>query len=115
MNKTQREFDNRDKFIELGYNIAYYRKHAGLTQEQRLSASASVASTSARLKRRIWCVRSHWSCCSTSPMCWTSRHTSYCGSGMRNKIICEGCCVSALLTKSRITATYGILEEKQRR
>ena len=34
MNKTQREFDNRDKFIELGYNIAYYRKHAGLTPEQ---------------------------------------------------------------------------------
>ena len=34
MNKTQREFDNRDKFIELGYNIADYRKHAGLTQEQ---------------------------------------------------------------------------------
>ncbi len=28
------EFDNRQKFIELGYNIAYYRKHAGLTQEQ---------------------------------------------------------------------------------
>ena len=24
----------RGKFIELGYNIAYYRKHAGLTQEQ---------------------------------------------------------------------------------
>ena len=34
MDKTQREFDNRDKFIKLGYNIAYYRKHAGLTQEQ---------------------------------------------------------------------------------
>ena len=34
MDNTQREFDNRDKFIELGYNIAYYRKHAGLTQEQ---------------------------------------------------------------------------------
>lgn len=34
MDKTQREFDSRDKFIELGYNIAYYRKHAGLTQEQ---------------------------------------------------------------------------------
>lgn len=28
------DFDNRKKFIELGYNIAYYRKHAGLTQEQ---------------------------------------------------------------------------------
>ena len=27
-------FDNTQKFIELGYNIAYYRKHAGLTQEQ---------------------------------------------------------------------------------
>ncbi len=27
-------FDNRSRFIELGYNIAYYRKHAGLTQEQ---------------------------------------------------------------------------------
>ena len=26
--------DNSQKFIELGYNIAYYRKHAGLTQEQ---------------------------------------------------------------------------------
>ena len=27
-------FDNTQKFIETGYNIAYYRKHAGLTQEQ---------------------------------------------------------------------------------
>lgn len=27
-------FDNTQKFIELGYNIAYYRKHRGLTQEQ---------------------------------------------------------------------------------
>lgn len=25
---------NDQKYIELGYNIAYYRKHAGLTQEQ---------------------------------------------------------------------------------
>lgn len=27
-------FDNTEKYIELGYNISYYRKHAGLTQEQ---------------------------------------------------------------------------------
>lgn len=27
-------FDNTQKYIEIGYNIAYYRKHAGLTQEQ---------------------------------------------------------------------------------
>lgn len=27
-------FDNTTKYIELGYNIAYYRKHSGLTQEQ---------------------------------------------------------------------------------
>ena len=27
-------FDNTQKYIELGYNIAYYRKRAGLTQEQ---------------------------------------------------------------------------------
>ncbi|MBE6758819.1 MAG: helix-turn-helix transcriptional regulator [Ruminococcaceae bacterium] len=27
-------FDNVDKFIEVGYNIAYYRKHANLTQEE---------------------------------------------------------------------------------
>lgn len=27
-------FNNKEKFIELGYNIAYYRKHRGLTQEQ---------------------------------------------------------------------------------
>lgn len=26
--------DNSKKYIELGYNIAYYRKHAKLTQEQ---------------------------------------------------------------------------------
>ncbi len=32
--KTSATFNNRRKFIELGYNIAYYRKHAGLTQEQ---------------------------------------------------------------------------------
>lgn len=27
-------FDNTQNYIEIGYNIAYYRKHAGLTQEQ---------------------------------------------------------------------------------
>lgn len=27
-------FDHSDKYIEIGYNIAYYRKHAKLTQEQ---------------------------------------------------------------------------------
>ena len=27
-------FDNTQKYIELGYNIAYYRKRTGLTQEQ---------------------------------------------------------------------------------
>ncbi|MEG0273433.1 MAG: helix-turn-helix transcriptional regulator [Hydrogenoanaerobacterium sp.] len=27
-------FDNAKKYIELGYNIAYYRKHANLTQER---------------------------------------------------------------------------------
>lgn len=27
-------FDNRQKYIELGYNVAYYRKHSGFTQEQ---------------------------------------------------------------------------------
>lgn len=27
-------FDNTQYYIELGYNIAYYRKHAGLTQEK---------------------------------------------------------------------------------
>ena len=27
-------FDNTQKYIELGYNISFYRKRAGLTQEQ---------------------------------------------------------------------------------
>lgn len=27
-------FDNREKYIELGYNISYYRKRKGMTQEQ---------------------------------------------------------------------------------
>ena len=26
-------FENRDKYIELGFNIAYYRKRAGMTQD----------------------------------------------------------------------------------
>lgn len=32
--EDKNRFNNTQKFIELGYNIAYYRKHAGLTQEQ---------------------------------------------------------------------------------
>ena len=31
--KQEARFDNQQRYIELGYNIAYYRKHAGLTQE----------------------------------------------------------------------------------
>lgn len=27
-------FDNVDKLTEVSYNIVYYRKHAGMTQEQ---------------------------------------------------------------------------------
>ncbi len=34
MEKNELLFDNSKKFIELGYNIAYYRKHAKLTQEE---------------------------------------------------------------------------------
>ncbi|MBQ6888414.1 MAG: helix-turn-helix transcriptional regulator [Lachnospiraceae bacterium] len=34
MENTEIIFDNSEKYIELGYNIAYYRKHAKLTQEQ---------------------------------------------------------------------------------
>ena len=34
MDEIETVFDNTQYYIELGYNIAYYRKHAGLTQEQ---------------------------------------------------------------------------------
>ena len=34
MESKEYDFDNSERYIELGYNIAYYRKHAGLTQEQ---------------------------------------------------------------------------------
>ena len=37
LNKSDKRtlsFENRRKYIELGYNVAYYRKHLGLTQEQ---------------------------------------------------------------------------------
>ena len=27
-------FENKDKYVVLGLNIAFYRKHAGLTQEE---------------------------------------------------------------------------------
>ena len=53
MNKTQREFDNRDKFIELGYNIAYYRKHAGLTQEQLAELIGKSAGYIGQLERGL--------------------------------------------------------------
>lgn len=29
----QNIFDHSEKYIEIGYNIAYYRKHAKLTQD----------------------------------------------------------------------------------
>lgn len=35
-------FENRSKYIELGYNIAYYRKHRRLTQEQ-LAEKAGIS------------------------------------------------------------------------
>lgn len=33
MSARERSSDNARFYIELGYNVAYYRKHAGLTQE----------------------------------------------------------------------------------
>ncbi len=34
METTNCNSDYSDKYIEIGYNIAYYRKHKNLTQEQ---------------------------------------------------------------------------------
>lgn len=34
MENTFELFDHTDEYIEIGYNIAYYRKHANLTQEE---------------------------------------------------------------------------------
>lgn len=34
MKNAEIPFDNSKKYIELGYNIAYYRKHSKLTQEE---------------------------------------------------------------------------------
>ena len=34
METTNYNYDYSDKYIEIGYNIAYYRKHKHLTQEQ---------------------------------------------------------------------------------
>ncbi|MDE5910300.1 MAG: helix-turn-helix transcriptional regulator [Lachnospiraceae bacterium] len=34
MEERKSNFNHTDKYIEIGYNIAYYRKHAKLTQEQ---------------------------------------------------------------------------------
>ena len=45
MNEKEIVFDNTQYYIELGYNIAYYRKHAGLTQEKLAEKLASAAST----------------------------------------------------------------------
>lgn len=34
MNKNTTNQQNDKRYTEIGYNIAYYRKHLGLTQEQ---------------------------------------------------------------------------------
>lgn len=34
MRNVVKNLDYADEYIEIGYNIAYYRKHANLTQEQ---------------------------------------------------------------------------------
>lgn len=34
MRKKNNNYDHTEKYTEIGYNIAYYRKHANLTQEQ---------------------------------------------------------------------------------
>lgn len=34
MRNVVRNLDYSNEYIEIGYNIAYYRKHADLTQEQ---------------------------------------------------------------------------------
>lgn len=34
MNKNTTNQQNDKRYTEIGYNIAYYRKHKGLTQEQ---------------------------------------------------------------------------------
>lgn len=34
MENTHFDFNHSDKYIEIGYNIAYYRKHANITQEK---------------------------------------------------------------------------------
>lgn len=39
---TKIAFDNRDKYIALGLNVAYYRKRQGMTQEQ-LAERASIS------------------------------------------------------------------------
>lgn len=34
MNSDSTHFDNTERYRELGFAIAYYRKHKGMTQEQ---------------------------------------------------------------------------------
>ena len=50
---TKIAFHNRDKYIALGLNIAYYRKRQGMTQEQ-LAEKAGI------------------SCRSRNTSCWSS-------------------------------------------
>ena len=37
-------FENKDKYVELGLNIAFYRKHAGLTQEELAERAGIIRS-----------------------------------------------------------------------
>ena len=78
---TKIAFHNRDKYIALGLNIAYYRKRQGMTQEQLAEKPESAVPIWERSGHLTWCPPCRWRCCSTSPPRCRSRNTSCWSSG----------------------------------
>ena len=66
-------FENKDKYVELGLNIAFYRKHAGLTQEELAERAGISRSHLSAIEAPTSSVPSRWKFCSTSPQPWASR------------------------------------------
>ena len=79
---TKIAFHNRDKYIALGLNIAYYRKRQGMTQEQLAEKAGISRSYLGEIEApNMVSTPCRWRCCSTSPPRCRSRNTSCWSSG----------------------------------
>lgn len=68
--KSTGQFKNRDRFIEIGLAIAYFRKLKGMTQQQLADLAMAQPVTYQFYERLISFVPFHWKSFLISQMLW---------------------------------------------